>query len=67
MCVGGDTVIYNKKYMFGPHPHFWHRAPKILGISSDEIDKSTLCYVNEVTLGGQERWGLVWLPGGSCD
>ena len=28
-----DTVIYNKKYIFGLRPHSWHRAPKTLGIS----------------------------------
>ena len=22
-----DTVIYNKKYVFGLHPHCWHTAP----------------------------------------
>ena len=25
-----ETVIYNKKYIFGLRPHSWHRAPKIL-------------------------------------
>ena len=25
-----DIVIYDKKYIFGLHPHFWHRAPKSL-------------------------------------
>lgn len=28
-----DKVICNKKYIFGLHPHFWHRALKTLGIS----------------------------------
>lgn len=23
-----DTVIYSKKYIFGLHPHSWHRVPK---------------------------------------
>lgn len=30
MC---DIVIYNKKYEFGLHPHFWDRALKVLRIS----------------------------------
>ena len=30
--------------------HFWHRAPKTLGISCDERDKD-VSYVNEVTFG----------------
>lgn len=28
-----DTVVYNKKYVFGLCPHSWHRAAKTLGIS----------------------------------
>ena len=28
-----NVVIYNEKYVFGLPPHFWHGAPKILGIS----------------------------------
>ena len=28
-----DIGIYNKKYVFGLHAHFWHRSPKSLGIS----------------------------------
>ena len=28
-----DTVIYNKKYIFGLYSCFWHRAPKTLRIS----------------------------------
>lgn len=28
-----DIVIYSKKSTFGFPPGFWHRAPKILGIS----------------------------------
>ena len=28
-----DTVVYNKKYIFGLQPCFRHKAPKILGIS----------------------------------
>ena len=27
-----DIVIYNKKYIFGLCPRFWHRVPKTLGI-----------------------------------
>lgn len=29
----GCDVIYNKKHVFGLHPHSWHRSPKTLGIS----------------------------------
>ena len=29
----GATVIYNQKYVFGLHPHFWHRVLKTLVIS----------------------------------
>ena len=25
-----SNVVYNKRYIFGLHPHFWHRAPKNL-------------------------------------
>lgn len=28
-----DTVVYNKKYLFGLYSCFWQRAPKTLGIS----------------------------------
>ena len=28
-----ETVVYNKKYIFGLQPSFRHKAPKILGIS----------------------------------
>lgn len=28
-----DIAIYKKMNIFGLYPHFWHRAPKILGIS----------------------------------
>lgn len=34
MLVCYDAVIYNEKFVFGLPPHFWHKAPKILGISS---------------------------------
>lgn len=26
-------MIYNRKYVFGLHPHFWQRAPKTVGTS----------------------------------
>ena len=29
----GATVIYNQKYVFGLHPHFWYRVLKTLVIS----------------------------------
>ena len=41
--------IYNIKYIFGLHPYFWHRVPKIFGISCGERDKGDFCYINEVT------------------
>lgn len=28
-----DTVLYNQKYVFGLHPHSWHKASKTLEIS----------------------------------
>lgn len=28
-----DILFYNKKYIFGFPPNFWHRAPKTLGLS----------------------------------
>lgn len=28
-----DIVTYNKEYIFGLHPSFWHRVPETLGIS----------------------------------
>ena len=47
-----DTVIYGKKYVFGLHLPFWHRAPKTLVIIlSDKRDKGIFCYVNEATFG----------------
>lgn len=47
-----DIVTYNKKYIFGLSPLSWHRAPKAIGISCDESDKSVFCYVNDVVFGG---------------
>ena len=44
-----DIVIFNK-YTFGLHPHFWHRAPKTLGISKVKRVIRVFYYVNEVTL-----------------
>lgn len=41
--------IYNIKYIFGLHPYFWHRVPKIFGISCGERDKGDFCYINEAT------------------
>ena len=43
---GCDTVIYNKKYLFGLHPRFWHTAPKTPDFLSARMIK--VFYVNEL-------------------
>ena len=65
-------MIYNKKYIELAEKsfvffheilyiwflsHFWHRAPKTLGIPRDENNKSVPCYVNEVIFGKHLRLG----------
>ena len=45
-----DIAVYNEKYKFGLHPHFWCRAPKTLGISS-------FVSVNQVDFGLDGRTG----------
>lgn len=42
-----NIVIY-KKYIFGFCPCFWHRDPKLHGISCDESNKVVFCYIPEV-------------------
>lgn len=48
-------MIYNKKNRLGLCPIFWHRAPKILGISQVMRAIKVFFVINEVTFG----WGLV--------
>jgi len=52
-------VIYNKELILGLHLHSWHRAPRTLGITCQENWKAVFCYVNEMTFGKPEGWGLV--------
>lgn len=53
-----DTVTY-EKYVFGLCPPFWHRGPKILGISCFESHKRVFRYVNEVAFKSPKDGGLV--------
>ena len=55
-------MIYNKKLIFGLHPHFRPNAPQTFGISQVMNHKGVLCYVNEMTTGkplGNLRIGAV--------
>ena len=53
------NIVMYKKYIFGFCPCFWHRDPKIHGISCDESNKVVFCYIPEVILGGPNFGG--WL------
>ena len=52
-----DVVTCNKKYIFGLHPSFWHRAPKTWNFLCDESYKGVFCYVIGLTLGPHLRMG----------
>lgn len=41
--------------------HFWHGAPKTLGISCDKGERGVFCYVNEVTFRPHSRARAVCL------
>lgn len=55
-----DIGIYNKKYVFGLHADFWHRAPKALGMFHDKSRDCIACYVNEVTFVNHLRTRAGW-------
>ena len=62
-----DIVTCNKKYIFGLHPSFWHRAPKTWNFLCDESYKGVFCYVIGLTLEPHLRMGAGCQENQPCD
>ena len=50
--------MISKKYIFGLHACFWHRAPKTLEISQMTGDEGVFGCVNEMPFGNHLRMML---------